>query len=389
MNAATEFDLGPLTWVKGEIDLALQRAEQALDEYVASADRTQLKFCRTHVHQVHGALAMVGLEGVTLLTEATEALLAGMEDDRLPSGDAAITALRQTLGALHQYLDDLMAGEPNHPLVLLPVYQSLEKARGLPGAHPCDLFYPDLSRRPPKRVDESPALDAEALLRTLKVKRMQFQKGMLGWLKNPAEGEAARRMMREAVADIESVQPTPAARSFWWISLGVLDALADPVLGADPSARQLCSRIDAQIRRLVGGSNNVAERVLRESLYCIAQAPAGLSPEIAEIQSVFNLADLLPGAATQAAPLPHHGQLRRLRETLTSAEDLWNRFCTGNTGSLAGFAENARNCAQLTGEIGQTDLKRLGQGLGAVANWLSEEPSRFNDAVAMEVASGY
>ena len=73
MNAATEFDLGPLTWVKGEIDLALQRAEQALEAYVDSADRTQLKFCRTHVHLVHGALAMVGLEGVTLLTEAPSA----------------------------------------------------------------------------------------------------------------------------------------------------------------------------------------------------------------------------------------------------------------------------------------------------------------------------
>ena len=387
MNAATEFDLGPLTWVKGEIDLALQRAEQALDEYVASADRTQLKFCRTHVHQVHGALAMVGLEGVTLLTEATEALLTGMEDDRLPSGDAAVTVLRQTLGALRQYLDDLMAGEPNHPLVLLPVYQALETARGLPGAHPCDLFYPDLSRRPPKREGDVPILDSDELLRTLKVRRMQFQKGLLRWLRDPADAESGRRMMREAIAEIEAVQPTPAARSFWWISLGVLEALADPVLGADPSSRQLCSRIDAQIRRLVGGSNNVAERVLRESLYYIAQAPADLSPEIAEVQSVFALADLLPSAATQAAPLPHHGELRKLRETLAAAEELWNRFCTGNTGSLAGFADNARNCALLTEAIGQTDLKRLGQGLGAVANWLSEEPSRFNDAVAMEVAT--
>ncbi|WP_226496408.1 Hpt domain-containing protein [Ferribacterium limneticum] len=379
--------MGPLTWVKGEIDLALQRAEQALDEYVASADRTQLKFCRTHVHQVHGALAMVGLDGVTLLTEATEALLAGMEEDRLPSGDAAVTVLRQTLSALRQYLDDLMAGEPNHPLVLLPVYQELEAARGLPGAHPCDLFYPDLSRRPPKREGDVPILDSDELLRTLKVKRMQFQKGLLRWLRDPADAETGRRMMREAIAEIEAVQPTPAARSFWWISLGVLEALADPVLGADPSSRQLCSRIDAQIRRLVGGSNNVAERVLRESLYYIAQAPADLSPEIAEVQSVFALADLLPSAASQVAPLPHHGELRKLRETLTAAEELWSRFCTGNTGSLAGFVDNARNCALLTEEIGQTDLKRLGQGLGAVANWLSEEPSRFNDAVAMEVAT--
>ena len=387
MNAATEFDLGPLTWVKGEIDLALQRAEQALDEYVASADRTQLKFCRTHVHQVHGALAMVGLDGVTLLTESTEALLAGMEDERLPSGDAAVAVLRQTMSALRQYLDDLMAGEPNHPLVLLPVYQALEKARGLPGAHPCDLFYPDLSRRPPKRETEAPVLDAEELLRTLKVKRMQFQKGLLRWLKDPADAETGRRMMREAIAEIEAVQPTPATRSFWWISLGVLEALADPVLGTDPSSRQLCSRIDAQIRRLVGGSNNVAERVLRESLYYIAQAPADLNPGIAEVQSVFGLADLLPSAAPQAASLPHHGELRKLREVLTAVEELWSRFCTGNTGSLAGFVENARHCAQLTEEIGQTDLKRLGQGLGAVANWLSEDTSRFNDAVAMEVAT--
>jgi len=387
MNAATEFDLGPLTWVKGEIDLALQRAEQALDEYVASADRTQLKFCRTHVHQVHGALAMVGLDGVTLLTESTEALLAGMEEERLPSGEANVAVLRQTMSALRQYLEDLMAGEPNHPLVLLPVYQALESARGLPGAHPCDLFYPDLSRRPSKREGDVPVLDSEQLLRTLKVKRMQFQKGLLRWLKDPADAEAGRRMMREAIAEIEAVQPTPVARSFWWISLGVLEALADPVLGADPSSRQLCSRIDAQIRRLVGGSNNVAERVLRESLYYIAQAPADLSPGIAEVQSVFGLADLLPSPATQVAQLPHHGELRKLRETLTAAEELWNRFCTGNSGSLAGFADNARNCAQLTEEIGQTDLKRLGQGLGAVANWLSEEPSRFNDAVAMEVAT--
>ena len=32
MNAATEFDVGPLTWVKSEIDLALERADQALQQ---------------------------------------------------------------------------------------------------------------------------------------------------------------------------------------------------------------------------------------------------------------------------------------------------------------------------------------------------------------------
>ena len=30
---ATEFDVGPLSWVKSEIDLALKRADQALQEF--------------------------------------------------------------------------------------------------------------------------------------------------------------------------------------------------------------------------------------------------------------------------------------------------------------------------------------------------------------------
>ena len=197
MNAATEFDLGPLTWVKGEIDLALQRAEEALDQYEATADPTQLKFCRTHVHQVHGALAIVGLDGVALITESTESLLAGIEADRLPGGDASVAVLRQTLNALRQYLDDLIAGEPNLPLRLLPTLQALAAVRSLPIPHPCELFYPDLSLRPPKRAVDVPMLGSEQLLHALKSERMHFQKGLLSWLRKPAEAEIGRQVMCE------------------------------------------------------------------------------------------------------------------------------------------------------------------------------------------------
>ncbi len=387
MNAATEFDLGPLTWVKGEIDLALQRADEALGLFEASADPTQLKFSRTHVHQVHGALAIVGLDGVALITESTEALLAGMEENRLSDGDASVAVLRQALNALRQYLDDLMTGEPNQPLRLLPALQSLAAARGLPDPHPSELFYPDLSLRPPKRAADAPMLDSGQLLHALKSERMHFQKGLLSWLRKPAEAEVGRQIMCEAIAGIEAVQPTPVARSFWWISLALLESLADPKLAADPLARQLCSRIDAQIRRLLEGSSNVAERVLREALYFISLAPAGLRPLVDDVQATFGLAELLPSTTAPAAALPHQATLRKLRETLNAVEELWNKFCTGNAASLASFADNTRTCVHLTEEISQTDLKRLAQGLGAIANWLVEEPSRYNETVAMEVAT--
>ena len=387
MNAATEFDLGPLTWVKGEIDLALQRAVEALAQYELTADATQLKFCRTHLHQVHGALAMVGLDGVTLLAESAEALLLGMEGERLPSGDASIAALRQAIAAMSQYLDGLMLGEPNQAMRLLPACQVLAEVRGLPALHPSDLFYPDITLRPPKRAGSPPPLDPGQQRLALKSERMHFQRGLLSWLRKPEEAEAGRQLMSRAVEAIEAAQPTPVARAFWWVSHALLEALADPVLSNDPSARLLCARIDTQLRRLLEGSTNVPERVMREALYYIAQVPPSLHPVIAAVQATFSLAELLPGSVASVVQMPHDGSLRKLREALGTTEEFWNKFCTGHGGSLKNFADQARDCAQLTAEIGQTDLKRLGQGLGAVANWLSEDAARFSDTVAMEVAT--
>ena len=126
---------------------------------------------------------------------------------------------------------------------------------------------------------------------------------------------------------------------------------------------------------------------MREALYHVARAPAELSPQIASVQSVFSLPALVPAAAPASGQKPQDAALRKLREALATTEELWNRFCTGNAGSLAGFVDHARVCAALTEEIGYTDLKRLGQGLGAIANWLSEAPGRHSDTVAMEIAT--
>ena len=385
MNAATAFDLGPLTWVKGEIDLALQRAEEALAQYEAGADVTQLKFCHTHVHQVYGALSIVGLDGVTQVVESLEALLKAYEEGRLLPGDNGPAVVRQALAAIRQYLDDLMVGEPNQPLRLLPAYQALALARGQSVIHAADLFYPDLTLRPPRRA-APPPLAPEQFTKLLKGKRLAYQKGLLQLLRDPAHPGPGLQGMKAALSDIESQQSTQSARAFWWVALAFLDTLEHPGQDGDNAALYLCSRIDAQIRRLLNGSSNVAERVMREALYYVARTPDEASPLIADVRSTFELSGLVPEVAV-AGPLPQEAALRKLRDSLAAVEELWNKFCTGSVGSMPGFAEHARQCALLTEEIGQTDLKRLGQGLGAVASWLAEDASRYNDTVAMEVAT--
>ena len=47
MTNATAPDLGPLTWVKGEIDAALSRAREILDRGAADADPAGLQFAHT------------------------------------------------------------------------------------------------------------------------------------------------------------------------------------------------------------------------------------------------------------------------------------------------------------------------------------------------------
>ena len=93
MTSEATFDVGPLSWVKSEIDLALDRATQGLQQFGTNpSDTTQLKFCRNHLHQVRGALTIVGLDGLTQFTDALEALLTDLEAARQPA-DAPRIAL--------------------------------------------------------------------------------------------------------------------------------------------------------------------------------------------------------------------------------------------------------------------------------------------------------
>src|SRR6186997_2242989 len=106
--AVTDFDLGPLTWVKTEIDHSLNQARENLDKLVANpAERGVVKYILTHLHQATGALARVGLGAATRFNEELEKLVAFPEnEDATPLPDAIATA-RKGISALSTYLDTL------------------------------------------------------------------------------------------------------------------------------------------------------------------------------------------------------------------------------------------------------------------------------------------
>ncbi|MBI2308055.1 MAG: Hpt domain-containing protein [Rhodocyclales bacterium] len=386
MNAATEFDVGPLTWVKSEIDLALERAGEALRQFTAGGDATQLKFARTHLHQVRGALAIVGLDGVTQFVDGLEGLLDDFEQQKVAPEAERIALVLRALDAVHHYLDDLVNGEPNQPLRLLPIYGEILAARGQTRISATDLFFPDLSLRPPRRAAAQP-LSRDELLQLLRAQRARFQRGLLAWLRNPADRNGIAEML-DVTRKVEATQELAAARAFWWVAAGMLTALAEGRLPVAVDVKQLCARIDLQIRRLIEGSKNVAERLMRDALYYVAQAEEGEAGDglVRQIKDTYQLQSLLPSRQAGAAA-PQESLRRRLRETIAAAEESWNKFCAGTAQSLPVFRDHAASVQQIIEQLGHTDYRRLAQAIANAAGWLAEKPSRHSEALAMEIAT--
>ena len=389
MNAATEFDVGPLTWVKSEIDLALGRADEALQQYTASleageGDLTQIRFSRTHLHQVQGALTIVGLDGVTQFAEVLEAFLLSLEEKAVAADPSGVALARRALGAVGHYLDDLINGQPNQPLRLLAIYREIQTARGQERVSATDLFFPDLTARPPRRDAPAKKIAPDEFHKLLRQERGRFQRGFLAWLKSPAD-RSGLGDMQLAVRRIEETQESAAARSFWWVAAGFLSALAEGAVREESHAKQLCARIDLQIRRLLDGSKNVAERLVRDALYFVATADTS-SDAVQKIKDAYQLQAAVPSSDVNA-PAPEEAVRRKLREVITSTEETWNKFCSGTSQALPLFKEHANDLSGLVAQLGHTDFRRLAQAIAAAANWLSEEIGRHSDVLAMEIAT--
>jgi chemosensory pili system protein ChpA (sensor histidine kinase/response regulator) len=140
-DTATDFDLGPLSWVQGEIDQALSRGLESLAAFrAAGTDVASLKHARTHIHQATGAIPMVGLDAVAAFTDEVERQLARLEE--MPAGDAqaACDAIERGCKKLRIFLDELVNGAAPVPLKLFPEYDAMQRSRGVKAAAPTDLF---------------------------------------------------------------------------------------------------------------------------------------------------------------------------------------------------------------------------------------------------------
>ena len=385
----TEFDIGPLTWVKGEIDAALHKAREQLAQFAANInDTTPLRFAQPHLHQVKGAVQMVGLDGLARFTEEVERFMAALEAREVEPNAETLDLLDQGFSTIGKYLDELMGGAPDVPLKLSSAFNKLLAARKVERVSESDLFFPDLSVRAPKSDEAVPAAAEADLPRYVRMLRTQYQKGLLGYLRNPNDrvGLAA---MRDALAAIETSQSQPAARTFIWSAAAFVEGLLEGGLPTNFNVKSLCGRIDQQIRRLAENSTNVAEKLNRDVLYYVASAkPATL--RLTSVKQAFELESYLP---TQAASLPADQALekakpllRELADLVGAAKDAWLKFSAGNKDILKIFQDHTRRALTKSQTLGFEPLTELVEKIASGADELAASGD-MSEVVSMEMAT--
>ncbi|MCL2297886.1 MAG: Hpt domain-containing protein [Proteobacteria bacterium] len=336
-----EFDIGPLSWVQGEIDQSLVRALESLEAFdSATGDTSPLQRARTHFRQAAGAIHMVGLDALQAYTDEIEQQLERLGRGVSKPEATAITALIvRACRKLRDFLAELVHGAPLVPFSLYTEYEAMQRSRGVKITHPADLFCPDLSIR---RDDSGPrhTVQAAQFPAFLIRERRLYERGLLAWLRGDIKGADA---MREAAENIEVGTPQHTVRTFWWMTTALFDAVREHAVADTFLLKHLLARIDLQIRRLIDGSGSVAERLQRETLYFLAIS-APVSERIRQVQEHYRLKALLPAGEADGGPAVD--TLTTLRTThemqglAAEAKNLWQRLMSGQIDQYPKFRDS-------------------------------------------------
>ena len=386
MSDTAEYDIAPLSWIKTEIDHALQQVYELLSHFKLNEDDSAaLRPARTYLHQVRGAVEMVDLPGVALVCLEMEHLTEALEHATVEITREMLDLLQDAGHTVEHYLDELLKDKPNLQLSLFPVYQQLRTARGITETNASDLFFPDMSCRAPSD-DSAPDLNPGERVQLIKKSRILFQRGLLDFLRQQNADQGLSKML-SAVSDMETAMTASAGRTFWWGTSAFVDCLINHSIEPTFAVKQLCARIDLQMRRHIEGSHKIAERLLRDLLYFVAQS-RDVNERVIEVKKTFNLRRLIPNPIDTSKEIRDlRYSLKKILLTLNNAKEFWIKFASGHRPSLSGFQTAVNDLLAQTTELNNTQITKLINEIQGVANDLPHLPPERYEAINLEVAT--
>ena len=318
MSAILATQLGPLTWVKPEIDFALERARASLATYFADpvGNADTLSAALASVREVTGALQIIGMEALGAFSKDIDAVLVALEKREIAPTPELAQLFDRASASLAHHLGDLMAGTPENAMSLRPLLDELAQVRGGQPVDDYALFHPDLSVFPPLLASPD-LLQGDALPDFVRVCRGRYQRGMLSWLRGSEDGLV---QMLEALQEIERAQPAPGRRAPWWVCSAFVEGLLRGGFAVTDEMKRAAGRIDRYMAAFASGVPASAE-LMRELLFHLVQCEP-VTPLVRDVKSLYGLYRYAPASASSAVveidTTEFEPVLRRAKELIAS-----------------------------------------------------------------------
>jgi len=400
MSTHSKIDLSTLGWVKTEIDETLKQARLALESFAENpTDKTRLRFCATHLHQVVGTLLMVELDGAAMLAKETEALAEAVINDKAVPDSRVFDVLTRGILTLPDYLARLQYGQLDVPLKHITLINELRAAHNAPLISELELFSPDLSVRPPPVAHPASILAETEYRDFAKQLRGTFQPALLDWLRDTSSKQPLRLIM-DVFEQLQAKAGFAVIEQLFWVAGGLLEALIDDGLEVTAERKKLFARLDQQIKKII---DNAEKSVLRHSsesltnaiLWDVAHAKSTGS-RVTQLNQAFELEFLLTGGvaevpATGDLPTPEALQSvsTALGKEIEAAQDLMSTYFDPENRSTVSLEPLLESFHKMSGTLDMLNvpiLKALVDELSQVCRAILDNRIANPETVSMSMA---
>jgi len=399
------FDIGPLTWVKDEINQSLDSVLENLNSVQTNIHETSvLRFSQTYLYQASGALDMVGLEGCKRFCSELEKLAAKLEKKELEATPEMVEAFIKAVKTLKYYIQELLNGAPDIPLRLYSVLNPIVAAQG-ETLEESELFFPDTSNSAPKDVPSKEFSDEE-YAHFIVEQRLQYQKSLLNWLQT--KQYSAVESMRDAVSNVSQAQHKSSAKTLWWAASAFTETLELPAIADNAAAKKLCRRLDQELRQLADGVSKPHNNLLRDILYFVAISEID-KDTVLKVKEVFSLDEFVDkkSSVRVSSTMVDANELaliEQLKVELEALREIWdevsntidfNKMDADSEHALVNldnvlitkFADKLNTSQDLSKKLTQSVVVDLFAALQQASNILRDDKSKANHAALIEVAA--
>jgi chemosensory pili system protein ChpA (sensor histidine kinase/response regulator) len=368
----TAVDRKTLAWIKEGVDETLNSIQEAPNQFAENPeDTTPIESCIAPLHRVKGAVEMVNIHGAMLLALELENLALAITEQRVKQKDQAAEVLATGMLQLPGYLESLYHGQPDMPLILLPLLNDLRAVQDKELLTEGEFFAPDLS------IDVELESDGEcivegALPEVARKLRPGYLSGLLGVIKEQDATENLEKLIL-VVDNLLLASARVKVKQLWWVALGVIESLYEKGLETSVTVKILLGRVDQQIQKVIENgedwlADNPPDNIIKNLLYYLAQSQAR-NTRVVALKKAFGLS-YVDETAVKKARENLYGFNVNLIETISAQvnEELTNikesldiamHAKAGATTGLGPILEKLTTVADALGMLGMTRPKDL------------------------------